>query len=322
MSAAAPVSTIGTPLALVVFFALIGLVLVLDLGVLSRRQRPVSQRDALLWTAFCVLLALGFCAWIAIAHGSTAGLEFLAGYLVEYALSVDNLFVFLIVFNYFAVPKELRHGVLFWGIVGAIALRAAFVATGAVLLAAAHWVIYLFGAFLFVTGGKLLFTGEDGHPEPARNPVVRLLRRYLPLAPSYHGRRFFVRHDGRRLATPLFLVLVVVEVTDLVFAVDSIPAVFGVTRDPFLVFTSNIFAVLGLRALFFLIAGWMDRFHYLKFGLGLVLAFVGVKMLASAWWTVPITASLGIIVSFLAAAMIASWLFPPRGESGPRAGGS
>ncbi len=316
MSAPATVTSIGTPLALAVFFALIAVVLVLDLGVLSRRLGPVRQRDALLWTAFCVLLALGFGGWVAVAHGSTAGLEYFAGYLVEYALSVDNLFVFLIVFNFFAVPRDLRHGVLFWGIVGAIALRAAFIAAGAALLAAAHWVIYLFGAFLVLTGGKLLFGGEDGHVEPERNPVVRLLRRYLPLAPNYHGRRFFVRHDGRRLATPLFLVLVVIEATDVVFAVDSIPAVFGVTRDPFLVFTSNIFAVLGLRALFFLIAGWMDRFHYLKLGLGLVLAFVGVKMLISAWWTVPIAASLGIIVSFLAVAMLASWLFPPRAEGG------
>ncbi len=303
--------TIGTPLFWSLFLLGVGVILFLDLGVFNRKAHVIRPREAAIWCGFCVTLALLFTAWLGWKFGARPALEFVTGYLIEYALSVDNLFVFLVVFGYFAVPAELQHRVLFWGIVGALVLRAAFILAGAVLIAKFHWMIFLFGAFLVVTGLKLLFAGE-GEVDPEKNPVLRLARRFVPVTPRYHGQRFFVVENGRRLATPLFLVLIVIEATDVVFAVDSIPAIFGVTRDPFIVFTSNIFAILGLRALYFLLADFMGRFHYLKYGLGLVLAFVGSKMVVSGWFKVPIGVSLSVIVLLLGGSVAASWLLPRR----------
>jgi tellurite resistance protein TerC len=310
--------SIGSPLFWSLFLAGVGVLLALDLGVLNRKAHAVRPREAALWVAICVSLAVAFAAWIFLRFGSQRGLEFVTGYLIEYALSVDNLFVFLLVFTYFAVPAELQHRVLFWGIVGALVLRAVFILAGAALLERFHWMIYVFGGFLVVTGVKLLF-GGDTEVDPEKNPVLRLARRFLPVTPRYHGQKFFVVEAGRRFATPLFLVLIVIEATDVVFAVDSIPAIFGITRDPFLVFTSNIFAILGLRALYFLLHDFMGRFHYLKYGLGLVLAFVGAKMVGSAWFKVPIGISLGVIAALLGGSVALSWLRPPAPPPPPTA---
>jgi len=308
--------TIGSPLFWTLFLVGVAAILVLDLGVLNRKAHAVRPREAALWTVFCVTLAGLFALWLAWRFGARPALEFTTGYLIEYALSVDNLFVFLVVFGYFRVPAEFQHRVLFWGILGALVLRALFILTGAALLARFHWMIFVFGAFLVVTGVRLLVAGE-GEVDPEHNPLLRLARRFLRVTPRYHGQRFFVTEQGRRFATPLFLVLIVIEGTDVVFAVDSIPAIFGVTQDPFLVFTSNIFAILGLRSLYFLLHDFMGRFHYLKYGLGLVLAFVGAKMVASGWFKVPIGLSLGVIVALLGLSVGASWLFPPKTAPGP-----
>ena len=303
--------SIASPLLWTSFLTICGLLLILDLAVLNRGAKVISAKAAIRNTLFFVSMGGLFAAYLAWEFGSAPALEFVTGYLIEYALSVDNLFVFLVVFGYFRVPIELQHRVLFWGIVGALVLRAAFILTGAALLARFHWMIYLFGAFLVVTGIKLLLAGE-GEVDPERNPMLRVAKRFLRVTPRYHGQRFFVVEQGRRYATPLFLVLIVIEATDVVFAVDSIPAIFGVTQDPFLVFTSNIFAILGLRALYFLLHDFMGRFHYLKYGLGLVLAFVGAKMVGSAWFKVPIGLSLGVIVALLGGSVAVSWLFPPK----------
>jgi len=279
--------------------------LALDLGVFHRDAREVRPREALGWSIAWVALALVFNLAVWWHFGAERGLEFLTGYLIERALSFDNLFVFLVIFSYFAVPAAYQHRVLFWGIGGAVVFRVIFILAGAALLEAFHWVIYVFGGLLIVTGVKLLRSQEESiHPE--RNPVIRWVRRIVPLAPAYHGRRFFARVDGRLMATPLLLTLLTVEATDIVFAVDSIPAIFAVTRDPFIVFTSNIFAILGLRAMYFLIAGMMGRFRYLKVGLGLVLVFVGVKMAGSEFFTVPIGVSLAVVTLLIAGAIVAS----------------
>ena len=304
-------ATIGTPLFWSVFLLGVAALLVLDLGVVNRKAHVVRPRDAALWTLLCVSLAGLFAAWLFWRFGPAYGLEFVTGYVIEYALSVDNLFVFLIVFSYFAVPAQYQHRVLFWGILGALVLRAAFILAGAALLDRFHWMIYVFGAFLAITGVRLLYKSEE-QIDPERNPILRLVRRVLPVTSGYQGQRFLVRVDGRLFATPLLLVLVVIEATDVVFAVDSIPAIFGVTQDPFIVFTSNIFAILGLRSLYFLLHDFMGRFHFLHYGLGLVLAFVGAKMVASAWVKVPIGVSLAVIVGLLGASVVASFLFPPK----------
>lgn len=306
-----PLTTIGNPTLYALFIGGVLALLAFDLGIVHRKARAVSVREALAWTVVWVGLSLAFNAWIYFTHGPRPGLEFLTGYVIEYALSVDNIFVFLVVFNYFAVPSLYQHRVLFWGILGAIVLRAIFVAAGTALLVKFHWVIYIFGAFLVFTGFKLLRTGEP-EVDPEKNPMVRWFRRVFPITPGYHGEHFLVRLDGKWVATPLLLVLVVVEATDVVFAVDSIPAIFAVTRDPFIVFTSNICAVLGLRSLYFLLAGAMGIFHYLGTGLGVVLMFVGSKMLLSEVYKIPIHISLGVIVGVLLVAILASWLFPPR----------
>jgi len=286
--------------------------LALDLGVFHRKAHVVSFRESLTWTGVWISLALLFSLGIWRFRGEQAGLEFLAGYLIEYSLSMDNVFVFALVFSYFSVPQEYRHRVLFWGILGALVMRALMIGLGVALIAKFAWIIYLFGAFLIVTGIKMIVRrDEEMHPE--RNPVVRLFRRFVPVTSGYRGQSFVVREAGRLVATPLLLVLVLVEVSDLIFAVDSIPAIFAVTRDPFIVYTSNVFAILGLRSLYFVLGGVIDKFHLLKVGLGVVLSFVGVKMLlAHTAWKIDTAVSLGVIAVVLAASIVLSLVFPKR----------
>ena len=292
------------------FTAFVLAMLALDLGVFHRKSHEVGFREALTWSVVWVSLALIFNYGVYHFYGPERGLEFLTGYLIEKALSVDNIFVFLMLFSYFSVPAAYQHRVLFWGILGALVMRAIFIALGAALLAKFHWVIYIFGALLVVTGIKMLRTGGSHDIHPERNPVYRLFRRFVPAVDSYRADRFIVREGGRWVATPLMAVLVAVEATDLVFAVDSIPAIFAVTSDPFIVYTSNIFAILGLRAMFFLLAGVMDKFQYLKVGLALVLTFVGTKMLLTEIYKIPIGASLGVVAALIAGSVIASLLKP------------
>jgi len=288
----------------------IAAMLALDLLVLHRDAHEVSMREAALtsamWVALGVLFGVG--VWV-VAGGERAG-EYFAGYVIEKSLSVDNIFVFALIFGYFAVPAKYQHRVLFWGVVGALVMRAGFIAAGATLLDRFSWTVYVFGAFLLLTGVRMA-RQRDGHVDPARNPLLRLLRRRVPITDEYEGQRFFVRRAGRVLATPMLAVLLVVETTDVVFAVDSIPAIFAVTHEPFLVFTSNAFAILGLRALYFLLAGAITRFAYLKVGLAAVLAFVGVKLLLTHVVHLPIWLSLGVIAGILGTALVASLVRPP-----------
>ena len=305
--------TIGTPALWIGFTLFVLAMLALDLGVFHRRAHEVRVREALLWTLAWITVALLFNVGVYFWFGPERALEFFTGYVIEKALSVDNIFVFLVIFSYFAVPVAFQHRVLFWGILGALVMRAIFILLGAALLQKFHWVIYIFGAFLVFTGVKLLLQrGSEVHPE--RNPLFQLFRRLVPSMGDYQGPRFTVIKGGKRYATPLLLVLVCVEATDIVFAVDSIPAIFAITRDPFIVYTSNIFAILGLRALYFVLAGVMGRFHYLRVGLALVLAFVGAKMMLTDLYKIPIAASLVVVAALLAGSVVAS-LIRPRAET-------
>jgi len=287
------------------FIAFVLAMLALDLGVFNRKTHVISMKEAGIWTAIWIGLALAFNLILYLWQGAEPALQFLTGYLIEKALSVDNLFVFALIFSLFAVPARFQHRVLFWGVLGALIMRGAFIAVGAALLHSFHWIIYIFGAFLIYTGIKLALHKETSI-EPDRNPAVRLFRRFFPITNQYHDEHFFVRQAGRLLATPLLLVLVMVESTDLVFAVDSIPAIFAITSDPFLVYTSNVFAILGLRSLYFLLAGALDKFYYLKTALAFILSFVGIKMLISEWVAIPILLSLAVILTLLTTAIIAS----------------
>ncbi len=270
-----------------------------------RRAHVVAVREAALWSGVWVTLGLGFGGVVWAWYGAEAGGEYFAGYLIEKSLAVDNVFVFALIFSALAVPRELQHRVLFYGVLGALVFRAVFIGAGAVLLEQFHWVLYLFGAFLVFTGWRM-FRHRNEESDPARSPVLRLTRRLVPATTDYHGARFWVRQGRRWVATPLFVVLVLVEVTDIVFAVDSIPAIFAVTQEPFLVFTSNAFAILGLRAMYFLLADLVHRFVYLKAGLSAVLVFVGVKMLLLEVWKVPIWLSLTVIGLCITVAVVAS----------------
>ncbi len=281
--------------------------LALDLGVFHRKAHEVSLKEAGAWSAVWIALALAFNAGIYFWKGQEAGLQFLAGYLIEKSLSVDNIFVFVLIFSFFAVPAAYQHRVLFWGILGALVMRGIFIAAGAALLTRFHWIIYLFGAFLVFTGIKMAVV-RTGHIHPDRNPLVRLARRLLPVTSEYREDRFVVREGGKWVATPLLLVLLVVESTDLVFAVDSIPAIFAITSNPFIVYTSNVFAILGLRSLYFLLAGVVEKFTYLKLGLSVVLAFVGVKMLLTDVAKIPIGISLAVIAVVIGVSILASLL--------------
>lgn len=280
--------------------------LALDLGVFHRSAHAVSLKEAGIWSAVWISLALVFNVIIYLNLGGEIGLQFLTGYLIEKSLSVDNIFVFVLIFSYFSVPAMYQHRVLFWGIFGALVMRAILIWVGAALIEQFHWVIYIFGAFLVFTGIRMAFhKDEELHPD--ENPVVKLFKRFMPVVPEYHGQSFFVRHAGKLAATPLFVVLLLVESTDLVFALDSIPAIFAITTDPFIVYTSNVFAILGLRALYFLLAGVMDKFRYLKIGLSIVLVFVGVKMLVEAIGIhIHIGVSLGVIAAVITGSILAS----------------
>jgi tellurite resistance protein TerC len=287
--------------------------LALDLFVFHRKAHEVSTREAATWTGFWIALALVFNYGVYHFRGAETGLEFLTGYLIEKALSVDNIFVFVLIFSYFNVPLKYQHRVLFWGILGALVMRGTMIGAGAALIHQFHWIIYVFGAFLVFTGLRMA-THDAQDIEPESNPVLKLVRRLIPVTNVYHGQNFFVREKvGERVrwvATPLFVVLVLVESTDLIFAVDSIPAIFAITTDTFIVYTSNVFAILGLRALYFLLAGVIHKFHFLKLGLSAVLVFVGTKMLLADIVKIPILASLAVIAGILAVSVIASLLWP------------
>ena len=301
--------------ALALFTLVVLGLLALDLGVFHRRAHVVSIREATFWTVVWVVLSLGFNVGLYIWRGPQPALEFLTGYILEKSLSMDNVFVFAMIFNFMAVRAADQHKVLFWGVLGALVMRAAFIAAGVALVGRFHWVLYVFGVFLLITGAKLL-RGKQVEVHPEHNPVVRLARRILPITQGYEGASFFVRREGRLLATPLLLVVLLVETTDVLFAVDSIPAIFAVTLDPFIVYTSNVCAILGLRALYFVLAGAIRKFRYLRPGLAVVLTFVGVKMLVVRFYKIPVLVSLAVICLILLVAVLASL----RGEhSSPQA---
>lgn len=288
--------------------------LVVDLGIFQRKAHFPYMKEALAWSIVWIVLSLLFNLYIWINLGSIKALEFLTGYVVEKALSVDNIFVFIVIFSYFAVPADFQHKVLFWGVLSAIIMRAIFIVAGAALIAKFHWILYVFGVFLIITAVRLAVQAEtEVHPE--RNPFIRFCRKFFPITQNYEGPQFFVRKEGKRYLTPLFLVLVMIESTDLAFATDSIPAIFAITRDTFIIYTSNIFAILGLRALYFVLANFMKKFRYLKAGLSLVLAFIGVKMLIEPWIAIPIHYSVLIIFGILTVAVAVS-LTLNKGDSG------
>ena len=291
------------------------IMLALDLGVFHRKSHVVSAKEAIAWSVFWISLALIFNLgiyffWDSMSPGSgytnnEAALAFFTGYIIEKSLSVDNIFVFILIFSFFAVPATYQHRVLFWGILGALIMRGILIMVGSALLKEFHWIIYIFGAFLIFTGIRMALH-KDEEINPEKNPVVRFFRKLMPVTQDFEGDKFFIRHAGKLMATPLFLVLLIIESTDLVFAVDSIPAIFAVTQDPFIIYTSNVFAILGLRALYFLLANVMDKFQYLKFGLSVVLTFVGVKMVIVDFYKIPVGLSLGVIAGILTISIMAS----------------
>lgn len=294
-------------------------ILALDLGVLHRKSEKVSLKEAAIWSGVWVALSLSFAFAVYRTLGKQSGLEFLTGYLIEYALSVDNIFVFVLIFSYFSVPEKYQHRVLFWGIIGALVLRGVMIVAGSALVTRFSWTLYVFGAFLVFTGLRMALQKGDSAYDPQRDPVLRLSRKIIPVTDDYRGKKFFVREPDasgrvRTAATPLFIVLMIVDTTDIIFATDSIPAIFAVTRDPFIVYTSNICAVLGLRALYFLLANVVDKFVYLKLGLSVVLIFIGAKMLLEQLLHIPILASLGVVGVVLGTSILASLKWPRTGH--------
>ena len=309
--------SIDCPVLWLGFVAFVLAMLAVDLGLFHRKSHEVSVKEAAIWSGVWIALAVVFNGGVYVWFGADRALEFAAGYLIEKALAVDNIFVFVVIFGTFAVPAAYQHRVLFWGVLGALVMRAAFIFAGSALLARFHWAIYVFGGILVVTGVKLLLQRHhEVHPE--RNPIVRGLQRVFPVTSGYEGDRFTVRREGRRFATPLLLALVAVEITDVVFAVDSIPAIFAVTMDPFIVFTSNVFAILGLRSLYFVLAGIIRKFVYLKIGLAIVLLFVGAKMSLLDVVKVPIAISLAVIAAILGVSVLASLAKRPERKGGDR----
>jgi tellurite resistance protein TerC len=292
-----------------VWFAfLIGVIvmLALDLGVFNRKSDVISTKQAAIWSAVWVLLSLGFAGFMFVWQGSQRGLEWITGYLIEYSLAVDNIFVFVLVFTAFAVPVTYRRRVLFWGILGALIMRGAMIALGAALLEQFHWILYVFGGILLIAGYRMMLSKKEEPGDIEHNPIVKLARRFIKISPNYDGQKFFTVQNGVRMATPLFLVLIVIEFTDLVFAVDSIPAIFAVTREPFIVFTSNVMAILGLRSLYVLLEGFVDRFVYLKTGLSIILVFIGAKLLLLDIFKIPTALSLGVVITILVVSVVAS----------------
>jgi len=301
-----------SPLLYVFFTAAIIALLLVDLGLFQRKERDIKIKEALGWSAVWITLALLFNVGLFFWHGKEASLQFLTGYLIELTLSVDNLFVFVLIFMYFKVPTQYQHKVLFWGIIGAQVMRGLLIGLGVTLILKFHWILYVFGMFLVFTGIKMGFQDEAAEISPERNILVRVFRKFMPITAGYHGSRFFVKLDGRRYATLLFVVVLVVETTDLVFALDSIPAIFAITTDPFIIYTSNIFAILGLRSLYFALAGLMNLFHYLKIGLAVVLSFVGTKMLLAEVFPIPIMLTLLVVGGVILLSILASWIWPKR----------
>ena len=298
----------------ILFNVFVAAMLVLDLGVLNRRSRRMSFRRALAWSGVWITLALAFAVAVFFWHGRPEALQFVTGYVIELSLSVDNLFVFLVIFRYFKVPDEHQHKVLFWGIIGALLMRGIFIALGVGLIARFSWITYLFGALLVYSGIKLLRQGDkEIHPE--KNPVLRVFRRIIPVTDDYVGGKFFTRKDVL-YATPLFVVLLIVETSDVLFAVDSIPAVLAITLNAFIIYTSNVFAILGLRSMYFALAGMLDLFHYLHYGLSAVLIFIGAKMLGAHYVEIPIEWALLIVISILGASVLASVMNPQKKMAG------
>jgi tellurite resistance protein TerC len=279
--------------------------LILDLGVFHKKTHKIPVKEAVIWTVVWITLAVVFNILIYLDMGRTKALEFLTGYVIEYSLSVDNIFIFILIFSFFKVDEKYQHKVLFWGIIGALIMRGIFIFMGVALIVRFHWIIYIFGGFLVITGIKMLFSG-DIEVDPQKNPVVRFFRKFLPVTETTHEDKFFVKQNLKLYATPLFLVLLIIESSDLIFAVDSIPAVLAISHDRFIVYTSNIFAILGLRSLYFMVSGIMDYFRFLKIGLAFVLTFVGVKMCISNYYDIPILISLLVIISILLISVIAS----------------
>lgn len=300
-----------------IFAGLIVVMFVLDVAVFHRKSHAIGFKEAATWSCVWIGLALAYAGAVAYFRDGHAAMEFLTGYIIEESLSVDNLFVFLLIFSYFAVPEEHQHGVLFWGIIGAMVFRAIFIVVGVALITKFQWIIYVFGAILIVSGIKM-GVEEEKEIEPEKNPMLKLFRKLMPVTTEYAGAKFFVIRDGRRWATPLFLVLIVVETTDLIFAVDSIPAVLAITQDRLIVYTSNIFAIMGLRALYFALKGVMNSFHHLHYGLCVILVFVGAKMVLARWWHVPIGVALGVVAGVLICSIVASLIWPKRSTCNPR----
>lgn len=303
----------------IIFAGLVGGLLSLDLFVFHREAKKVSMREAGAWVGVWVTLGLLFAGWIFLTRGATSGAEYLAGYLIEYSLSMDNVFVFAVLFGYFGIAAKYQHRLLFWGVLGAIVFRAIFIVAGTALLQTVHLVVYLFGALLLFTAWRMITAGAE-NVDPEANPFLRILRRVVPVSNGIHGQEFFTRIDGRWAVTPLFAALVVIETSDIMFAIDSVPAILAITQDTFIVFTSNAFAIMGLRSLYFLLAGLIDRFEYLKYGLAALLAFAGVKMLLSDVIHLDVWLSLGVIVAILAASIVISLMatreheLPPASE--------
>jgi tellurite resistance protein TerC len=296
---------VNETLILIVLTIVVLVMLILDLGVFHRKAHVIRIKEALIWSAVWISLALLFNIGVFIWFGSEKALLFLTGYLIEESLSVDNLFVFLMIFSYFKVPPIYQHRVLFWGIIGALIMRAVFIFTGVTLITKFHWLIYIFGAFLVVTGIRMIFQADkEVHPE--RNPVLKLFRKLMPISASYQNGKFFIKQAGKTLATPLFVVLLVVETSDVMFALDSIPAIFAITVDPFIVYSSNIFAILGLRSLYFALAGIMGLFQYLHYGLSAILIFVGIKMLIADFYKMPVSIALGVVAAILLISILLS----------------
>jgi len=295
------------------FIVFVLLMLAIDLGLFNRRAHVISMKEALVWSAVWISLALLFNVGVYIFKGHHAGTEFLTGYLIELSLSMDNLFVFLLIFTYFAIPRKLQHKTLYWGILGALVMRAIMIAGGVALINRFHWIVYIFGAFLVFTGIRMLFQSEM-EVAPERNPVIKLARKLFRVTQDYEDDRFFVRHKALLYATPMFLVLLMIETTDLIFAVDSIPAILAITRDTFVVYTSNVFAILGLRSFYFALSGMFYKFRYLKVGLSVVLAYVGVKMLLSEFFHIPTLISLAVVVVLIGGSILISFLRPEEEE--------
>lgn len=300
-----------SPIFWIVFAVVVLGMIFIDLGIFSKKSHVVSFKEALTWTTVWAFLATLFGIWIWNSAGRTKGLEFFNGYLIELSLSADNVFIFALIFRNFAVPAQYQHKVLIWGVLSALVMRFIMIAIGVQLITEFQWILYVFGVFLLFTGIKMLVKSDSAEDDPTKNPIVNYARRVLPLTPTWVGDRFMVRQDGKLLFTPLFIVLICIEISDLIFAVDSIPAVFGVTQDQFIIFTSNVFAIMGLRSLYFVLSGVIDKFHYLKPGLGLILAFVGIKMLLGhTSWKISNEISLGFTIGVLILSVVGSMVFP------------